>query len=152
MLTNPRSSKCLGPGGRGGGGGGAGWNHRNAEGSRWEQRKGKQVFSKEPFPCRPLQPLFQRFFSSNITVALPSAGHCADAFSDGHTFESEEGWVVVTDSRCQKSQALQGVHTTPSSWNVSSLSRDVGAESITGYQNKPGYSMGYNARSAKGLK
>lgn len=127
MLTNPRSSKCLGPGGQGGaGGGGGGWNHRNAEGSRWGQQKGKQVFSKEPFPCRPLQPLFQRFFSSNINVALPSARHCAHAFSDAHTFETEEGWVVVTDNRCQKSQALQGVHTTPSSWNVSSLSRDVG--------------------------
>lgn len=94
-----------------------GWNHRNAEGSRWGQRKGKQVFSKEPFPCRPLRPLFQRLFLSNINEALPSARHCAHAFSDAHTFETEEGWVLVMDSRCQKSQALQGVHTTPSSWS-----------------------------------
>lgn len=146
MLTNPRSSKCLGP--RGGGG----WNHRNAEGSRWGPQKGKQVFSEEPFPCRPLQPLFQRLFSSSINVALPSARHCAHTFKHAHAFETEEGWVVVTDSRCQKSQTLQCVHTTLSSWNASFLSRDVGAESITVYQNKPGYSMGYNARSAKGLK
>lgn len=127
------------------------WNHRNAEGSRWGQQKDKQVFSKEPFPCRPLQPLFQRLFLNNINEALPGARHCVHAFSDAHTLETGEGWVVM-ESRCPKSQALQGVHTTPSSWNVSSLSRGVGAESITGYQNNPGYIMRYNALSAKCLK
>lgn len=99
MLTNSISSKRLDPRG--------GWNHTEAEGQQvLGQEKGKQVFSKEPFTCWPLRPLFQRVFSSSVKEALLSTRRRAHAFSDTHAFETEKECGLVTGSQWQRSQGL----------------------------------------------
>lgn len=87
------------------------------------QEKGKRALSKEPFTCWSLQPELQRLFSSNVTEALPSTRPCACCLRHPCLWKGSGWWGRAADGK--RHRALQGVHNIPSSWNVSSLSKEV---------------------------
>lgn len=84
MLTNPRSSRWLGPSGAG-------------TTETWRDAGGGSGRASSIHPRALSLPTPSAFIPeiilSNINEVLPSARHCAHAFSDAHTFEMEEGWV-----------------------------------------------------------